>query len=143
MVPKKTTPAGVRSITIGGNAMNSVILAGDHNTASVALKSVSLPRPESVNIATEIAALRELLSRLQAPDQKKVDNAAEESHDEATKPSPASAEVGKGLERALEYAKKAAGFTEMLEKLRPHVIAAVGWLGPAWHNILHLVGLSS
>src|SRR3990172_10766841 len=107
------------SINIGGNATGNVIIAGDKNRAALYSEQVALP-PE-VNINAELAALREVLSKLQSPDQLKIDNAMSEAEAELQKKEPDKDEVGK----ALDYSKKAGTFSQIIQNLQPHVIGAV------------------
>jgi len=115
------------SINIGGNATGNVIIAGDKNRAALYSEQVALP-PE-VNINAELAALREVLSKLQSPDQLKIDNAMSEAEAELQKKEPDKDEVGKALERALDYSKKAGTFSQIIQNLQPHVIGAGRGLG--------------
>lgn len=131
-----------RSVQIGRDMTGSVIQTGDSNTASVQLQQASLPRPESVDIRSEIDALRELLAQLETSDRRKIENALDDAGEELSKPEPDKDEVGKALDRALDYAQKANGFAEAIDQLRPHVEKAVGWLGENWHKILTGVGLT-
>ncbi len=130
-----------RSVSIGGNMTGSVIQTGDSNTASVQFHQVTLPPPDSVNIQTEMTALRELLALLETPDRRKIDNALAEVEDELKKPEPDKAEVGQALERAFNYAQKAEGFSAAIEKLQPRVSKVVSWLGDNWYKILSVVRL--
>src|SRR3990172_5559094 len=115
------------SINIGGNATGNVIIAGDKNRAALYSEQVALP-PE-VNINAELAALREVLSKLQSPDQLKIENAMSEAEAELQKKEPDKDEVGKALERALDYSKKAGTFSQIIQNLQPHVIGAGRGLG--------------
>ena len=121
------------SINIGGNATGNVIIAGDKNRAALYSEQVALP-PE-VNINAELAALREVLSKLQSPDQLKIDNAMSEAEAELQKKEPDKDEVGK----ALDYSKKAGTFSQIIQNLQPHVIGAVAWLGENWRFLIDLV----
>ena len=136
-------PIGNRSVSIGGNVSGSVLQTGDHNTASVHYQHAALPAPEQVDMRTELTALREALAQLASPDRRKIDNALSDAEDELTKPQPDKQEVGKALERALDYAKKAEGFTRAVETFKPHIINAAAWLGENWHTLLNAVGLAS
>lgn len=131
-----------RSVRIGGNMTGSSIQTGDGNTASVQFQQATLPAPETVNIQSEVEALRSLLTQLQSPDQRKIENALEDAQEEIKKPEPDKDEVGQALERALNYAQKANGFAEAIDKLRPHVEKTAGWLGQNWHKLLPVVGLA-
>ncbi len=131
-----------RSVSIGGDATGNVIQTGDHNVASVKFTQTTLPNPGSVDIAGELSALRDLLAKLQAPDQGKIDRAIEDASEELTKPEPDKDEIGVALDRALNYAKKAEGFADTASKLQSHITNAVGWLGDNWHKLLPIVGLA-
>jgi hypothetical protein len=131
-----------RSISIGRDVIGSLIQTGDNNIASVQFQQAALPEPESVNIQTELAALKAVLSRLDTPDRRKIENAISDAEEELKKPDPDKDEVGQALDRALNYATKANGFAEAIDKLRPHVEKAAGWLGQNWHKILAVVGLT-
>ncbi|NEP16647.1 MAG: hypothetical protein F6J97_07025 [Leptolyngbya sp. SIO4C1] len=105
------------------------------------MQQAALPEPERVDILAELAALREILTQLESPDQRKINNALEDAEAELEKPEPDKDEVGQALDRALNYAEKANGFAEAIDQLRPHVEQAAGWLGKHWHKILAVVGL--
>lgn len=132
--------ASKRSVHIGGNAEQSVIVTGDH--ARIEYQATNLPAASEVDIGRELAAVRELLAALElsAKDRKKVQNALEEADDEAAEASPDRDAVGEALERALTVARKAEQLGEKAEKLAPHVSRAVGWLGENWHRLLGLIG---
>jgi hypothetical protein len=131
-----------RSVSIGGSIIGGVIQTGDANTASVQFQQAALPQPKSVNIQTELDALRQVISHLQSPDQRKIENAFEDAQEELKKPEPNKDEVGQAIDRALNYAQKANGFVEAIDKLRPHVTNAAAWLGENWYKLLSLVGLT-
>lgn len=136
------SPNQNRSVSIGGSVTGSAIVTGDSNTVSVQFQQAALPQPESVNIQAELNALHELLSQLQSPDKRKIENALDDAKEELKKPEPNKDEVGQALDRALNYAQKANGFAEALDKLRPHVEKAASWLGEHWYKLLPLVGLT-
>lgn len=130
------------SVSVGGSVTDSVIQTGDENIATVQFQQAALPQPESVNIQAEVAALRELLLQLKAPDQRKIERAFEDVEEELEKPEPDKDEIGQALDRAVNYAKKANRFAEAIDKLRPHVEKLTAWLGQNWHKLLSLVGLA-
>lgn len=138
-----TSPNQNRSVSIGGSVTGSAIVTGDSNTVSVQFQTAALPQPENVNISAELDALYELLSQLQSPDQRKIDNALDDAKEELKKPEPDKNEVGQALDRALSYAQKANGFAEAIDKLRPHVEKAAAWLGEHWYKLLPLVSLTA
>ena len=130
-----------RSVTIGGNAQGNVIQTGDQNIATLHYEHVQLASPQQVDIQATLTAFGGLLAPLVTPDRKKIDNALEEAQDESKKPNPNKDEIGKALDRALDYAKKAEGFTKVIEHLKPHVAAIASWLGSQWHHLFAVVGL--
>ena len=136
-----------RSIKVGGNVVGSTVIAGDQNTvktvARVNYQQVSLPSPEDVDIKAEIDALKELLAKLDTPDARKIKNAIEDAEDELGKPDPDRDEIGKAIDRGLEYGKRAKNFAEILDALKPHITSAAAWLGANWYKILGLVGLTA
>lgn len=134
-------PSQNRSVSIGGNVTGGAVTTGDSNTVSVQYQQAALPSPDSVDMQAELKALREALANLQTLDRRKIDNALDEAEDELKKPQPDKDEVGKAVDRALDYAKKADGFTEAIEKIKPRVEKAAAWLGENWHKILSVVGL--
>jgi len=141
MTPDPEKP-GARSVSVGGNAIGSVFVTGDQNVVTAKIEQVTLPPPETVDIAAEIQALREVLAGLDAPDARKIRNAFEDVDDELAKPKPNKDEVGQALERALGYAAKVEGFADKVESLAPRVVNAVSWLGENWHKLLAVVGLT-
>jgi hypothetical protein len=131
-----------RNVNIGGNAVDNIIQTGDRNRAALHYKKVQLPAPESVDIQAELRLLQQLLGGLATDNQQKIVNALTEAAEDATKPTPARDEVGKGLKRALDYASKAADFGDKVGTIATHVQSAVAWLGTNWHKLLPLVGLA-
>jgi hypothetical protein len=129
------------TITIGGSATGSFI-AGDNNRVGTTVKqAISLPDPNTVRIADELAGLRAILITLKSADSAKLGRALDDAEDEAKKPSPDKHEVGSALERALKVASKASDFAESAVKLAPYVKGAVAWLGATWIHLLPMVGL--
>ena len=88
--------------------------------------------PANVNIQAELNALCEILAKLETSDRRKIDNAFEDAQEELNKPQPDKDEVGKALDRAFDYAKKAEGFASMIAKLQPHITNITAWLGDNW-----------
>jgi molecular chaperone DnaK (HSP70) len=135
-------PSTTSHISIGGSVTSGAVTAGNNNTVSITFQQASLPEAASVNIKAEVDALREVLATLPSPDRKKIDNALEEAGDELKKPQPDKDEIGKAIDRAITYAQKANGFSEAIDKLRPHVENTASWLGENWYKLLPLVGLA-
>ncbi len=131
-----------RSVSIGGSVTGSAIQTGDSNIANINFQQVSLPTPTSVNIEAELNALREILANLDTSDRRKIDNAFADAQEELNKPQADKNEVGKALERAFDYAKKAEGFASAIAKLQPHLTKITAWLGANWHGLLNMLGLT-
>jgi hypothetical protein len=131
-----------RNVTIGRDATGNIIQTGDQNVAGIQGQKIQLPAPESVDIQAELKALHQLLGSLSTDDRPKIVNALTEAAGDAAKPEPDRDEIGKGLERALDYAKKAADFGDKAATIGTHVKNAVAWLGDNWHKLLPLVGLA-
>lgn len=132
---------GDRSVNVGGDAMGNIIQTGDRNTA--VLKPVTLPSPDTVDIRAELAALRQVLLKMDSPDQMKVDHALGDAEAELAKPEPDRQEVGGAVDRALKYAERASAFAAGIESLKPHVVSIAAWLGSNWDKILRVVGLTT
>ena len=130
-----------RSVSIDGSMNNGLIITGDYNTASIHIEETTLPKPESVNIQDEILALQALISEFKTEDKKKIERAFEDAKEELKKSEPNKDEVGQALERALNYAQKANGFAESIDRIRPHIQKASAWLGKNWYKFLSIVGL--
>ena len=127
-----------RNISIGGDATGNVFQAGDGNTASIEFQQVTLPPPDRVNIQAELAALQAILAGLNDP---VTTGIAAKLDAEAAKPAPDKSVVATTLETGLTYARNLQGFAEAIDKLRPHVQNAAGWLGEHGTKLLPLVGL--
>jgi len=130
-----------RSVSVGGSVKGSVIQTGDQDTASLQFRQVSLPDAESVDIRAELAAIKQAVLSLSTPDRQKIQNAFQDAEEELAKQNPDKDEVGRALDRALDYAKKAEGFAGTAEKLTSHITNAAAWLGENWHKILGIVSL--
>lgn len=130
-----------RNVTVGGSVTGSSIFTGDQNIVTTTYTKTTLPPAETVRIESEIEALRQLLADLKTGDRSKILNALAEAAEEAAKPEPKKDEIGKALERALDYTSKAEGFAEKADKLILHVTRACAWLGENWYKLLGFVGL--
>jgi hypothetical protein len=131
-----------RSVSVGGKVVGNIIQTGDQNAASIHHVKVTLPSAGQVHIATEIAAIQDILRTVSSPDGQKLANAIDDATLEVQKATPDQDEVGDSLERVLKYAKTASGYVDVVESLKPHIVNAVGWLGSNWSSLLHAVGLS-
>lgn len=129
-----------RSAHIGGNAHGNTVQTGDHPPAGAPSQHAMLPPPERVDMRAELLALREVLTRLESPERRKIANALSDAEDALARPEPNKNEVGKALQRTLDYARKAAGFPRVMAVLQPHVASAAAWLGEPWHTLPDLVG---
>jgi hypothetical protein len=151
-MPKSRAPSSdTSSVTVQGPVTNAAIIAGKNNVARVSVRvERPLPAPESVDIRAALAEITAALRQLARPSPgeepaahaKKIDHAMDEAREEAEKPEPDRREVGRALDRALEYAKAANGFADAWVKLEPHVLAAASWLGEHGHALLRTLGLT-
>ncbi len=130
------------SVSIGRDATGSVLQSGDKNTTSMQFRQAVLPQEEEVDIRAELEALSKLLVSLQAPDQRKIENALEDVTEELSKSEPDKDELGQALDRAVNYAQKAERFASTIDKLRPHMEKSVAWLGKNWYKLLSAVCLT-
>jgi len=132
-----------RSVHIRRDAEGNAIVTGDNNTVTVTTQKVTLPAPDTVDVARELEAMRQALAALDLEPnvQKRVSNALEEAEDESKAETPDKDVIGAALERALDTAKKADKFAEVVTTLKPHVTNAAAWLGRNWYKLLAAVGL--
>ena len=133
--------AGDRNVTIEGDAVGNVVVAGDKNVVEghvTATKHVAPPiDPAMVDMAKELGAIRTLLQGLESEYTKKIGRALDDADEEASKKVGANKEeLGRALDRALGYAKSATAFTTAASKLAPHLRAVVAWLGSQWTTLL-------
>ncbi len=134
-------PSGDRSVNVGGNAIRTQITTGDHNVAVSITTDPRLPAAETVDVSAELTAIRSVLDALEGRDRKKIDNALREAEDDATGEDPDRDEVGKALDRAVEYASKTAGFLDVVDKMRPHLRNLAGWMGSYGPHVARVLGL--
>ena len=130
-----------RSISVGRDVVGSALVTGDSNTMKIQFKQATIPPASDVNIKAEIEELRQLLLSLTTDKQSRIETALNEAAEDAAKTDPDKNEIGKSLERALDYASKASDFAEKSGKVASAVQNIVGWLGDNWTKLLPLVGL--
>jgi hypothetical protein len=132
--------ANDRRISIHGDAVGNVITTGDSNAVEARVTAgkheAQLPDPATVDVVRELAAIRAVLEGLRADEARKIGRALDDASEEAAKPQPDKAELGRALDRALGYAKSASAFAAETGKLAPHLRSAVAWLGDQWHALL-------
>lgn len=133
-------PSRTGAVHIGGSLIGGAVVTGHSNTVTVAYHQTTLPPPETVDLRTELAAIRQLLSALSSEDRRRMERALEEATEEAERSPPRKEVIGESVEKALTIATKTAGFLDVAEKLRPHINSVTAWLGAAWHKLLPLVG---
>lgn len=132
-----------RSVKAGGNISGSQIITGDGNMAQMRDVKVQLTSGADVNLGEELAALREILITLNAPDAGKIDRALQDAEEEAGKEEPDKEEIGSALERAVKHAKNASDFGEHVGKLAARLGPIVSWLGDKWKTILTIAGIGA
>ena len=135
------TQSGERSVRAGRDITESQIITGDHNRANLTI--TKLPDAASVDIATVLAELRATLAGTGGADAKQAELTVGVAEAEAAKAEPDRAEVAGIVTRALDYAKKAADFSEHAEKLGSLVTKIAGWVGAGTASapLLAAVGL--
>ncbi len=142
MKSDKPDSIGDRSVWIGGNAAQNVIVTGDHTTARVSYEPVSLPSADEVQITDVLEEILETLNSVESVAHLQIEREMVAAQQEAAKSHPHRDAIGESLENALKMAKLADRFPDIAIKLKPHVISATAWLGSNWHRLLHLVGLT-
>jgi hypothetical protein len=130
-----------RSVTAGGNITGSSVVTGDNNTVSTRMTQYTPPAPETVDVKAELAAIRDLLAKLNVPERGKLDRALEDVSEEAAKPKPDKEEVAGSLGRVVKYAKAADDFGEHAAKILPRLVALGSWLGTHGHALLATLGV--
>jgi len=129
------------NVTVGGDAKGNAFVQGDDNTVTVRYREVVLPPAEQVDIRQELEALRDILSRVQSDNSRRIDSRLEEAIDEAGRDDPNKDDIGAALEGALKYAQRANEFSEVAEELIPRITQVCGWLGKVGAPLLGLLGL--
>ena len=130
-----------RSVT-ARDINGSSVVTGNHNITTNAMIQHPLPSPETVNVAAELAALRELLEKLNVPDRGKLDRAMQDATEETAKPKPDKEEVASAVGRVVKYAKAADDFGGHAEKLIPRIAALGSWLGTHGKPLLAMTGIA-
>jgi len=132
--------SGSRSVRIGGDVSRSNIVVGDHSTATYH-EGGDAPGSD-VDVRAELAAIREVLASLEAPEREraKIDHALDEAEADAAEAEPDRDEVGDALDRAVKYASKTAGFADAIDRLRPHLKNVAGWLGTYGPHLARALG---
>ncbi|EKU96899.1 hypothetical protein Lepto7375DRAFT_0821 [Leptolyngbya sp. PCC 7375] len=128
-----------RTIHVSQNVINSHFVTGDNNAVNITLQQDSLSQTKAVDIQAEIKALQIILASFNDPITISV---AQKLATEASNPKPDKSMIAAILETGLVYLENLSGFTEAIDKLRPHVEAVSGWLGNHGYKLLPLVGLT-
>jgi hypothetical protein len=88
----------------------------------------------NVNIQPTLAGIREILTGVPGLDPKAL-TWLDEASEEAEKAEPDRDEVGRLVNQAAQYAKKAAGFAVAAERLAPHLQQVGAWVGSVWQQL--------
>jgi hypothetical protein len=102
---------------------------------------MTLPPPDTVDVRAELAALQELVCKLNLQDRGKLNRAIEDATEETNKADPDKEEVADAVGRIVKYAKAADDFDDV-SNLLPHIAALGSWLGTYGHALLTAVGMS-
>ncbi len=99
-----------------------------------------------IDIQTELSAVREQLETLPKPARVAAIQALSQTQDALTRPARDQEKVacdkdaiGRALDQAIEHAKEADAFSQIVDALEPHIARAVAWLGPDWQHIANLL----
>jgi hypothetical protein len=123
-------------ISIGGNATGSSLIIGSGNTVNIVNKHTTT----NSGPAAEIDELRKLLGELKGAMAGRAQQSLQNAAEEVSKPKPDKSLIATDMEHALDYAKKAENFSEIVEKIVPRVTALAKWLGDAGAKLLPLLG---
>jgi hypothetical protein len=138
----QSTAIPLQQVVVQGNGNVVNTTAGNGNVTNISQR-INLPDPATVDIVRALKEIQQLLAGLEAPDQKKINNATEEALDEAARGTADKTEIGTALERAFKFAERTGKLAMTAAALSPHLAAAVSWLGPKWHDLLHWIGRST
>jgi hypothetical protein len=136
-----STSGDNRSVT-ARDITGSSVVTGDNNQISTSMRQYTLPPPETVDVKAELAALQELVAKLNLRERGKFDRAVQDAVEETGKSEPDKGEVAAALERIVKYAKAADDFDGHVSKLLPHIAALGSWLGTAGRALLTAIGIA-
>lgn len=102
----------------------------------------SLPAPHRVDMPTELAKLRRILTVLRAEDAILIEIALDEARYQLARPRPDADKIGAAVQRALDHASRDEGFDERRAALAPPLSKVCAWLGGPWHRLLGFIGLT-
>lgn len=129
-----------RSVHVGRDVIGSNIVTGSGNRLTTTTH-VTVPPADTVDAQAELAALREILAKLQTPDHDRLTFACQYAGDLAAEPKPDKKQIAGSLHRALTFAKDANDFAGQVAALAPRVAALASWLGTEGHALLSMPGL--
>jgi hypothetical protein len=132
------------SVSIGGSAGQSALVAGDRNEIRLTLETMSHASRETdrVEITNAIRTLRELLEKLDAKDRGKIQRALADAEEEAQRPKPDKEEVAGALERVVTYAKTADSIGDVVVELKRPLSIIADWVGTTVPVAARLFGLA-
>jgi hypothetical protein len=126
---------------VSGPVIGSIHAGSINNSLNWRNISVTVPPPETVNIRSEVDALRPILNLLQVAEPKRLTNALDDAETEAAKSSPNKAVLANDLLRVLEAAKTAVAFTDQIVALANHLVPIASWLGEHGLQLLSTVSV--
>lgn len=124
---------------IAGRDNKGAFATGRGSTATATITETVAP-DSNVDILAVLAALRDTLAHTPGVERKALTR-IEEAKEEAAKPEPKREEVKSLVAQATQYAKDAAGFSDAVEKLKPHLVQIAAWTGSAWQVWARALGL--
>jgi hypothetical protein len=124
------------SISVGGDAIESNFVTGDHTEISVDRSGQN----EAILALNEIQSILRMLS---GPQALKAQTEANLAVEKAAEKPPNKQAVGSALQHALDAAKEATKTADELaavsQKLAPYLKIAAGWLGVGWHHLIAIL----
>jgi hypothetical protein len=131
------------SVSIGGSASQSAVIAGDKNKVQQTRKmTVGVPSEMSTEeIMQALQTLRALLEKLDTTDRGKIVRALDDAQEEAQKPTPDKEEMAGAMERVVKYAKTAHGIGEVVVEIQRPLSIIAGWIGTTAPIAARLFGL--
>ena len=112
---------------------------GKESTATATLTETVIPNP-NIDILAVLTALQDTLVRMPGIERKALTRIVE-AREEAAKPQPKREEVKNLITQAMQYVQGAAGLSDAVEKLKPHLMQIADWAGSTWQAWAPTLGL--
>ena len=132
------------SVSIGGSAGRSALVAGDRNEIRVTPEATAhaFRETDREEIIQAIRTLRVLLEKLDTKDQGKIQRALADAGQESQKRNPDKKEGAGALERVGKYAEMANSIGDVVVELKRALSIIADWLGTTAPIAARLFGLA-